>query len=76
MDSNSSVGNVTTYYILTTDGLGEEKETNISKGFTVNPETTYAQVDTASRAIANIMTNTYQDTILVTKISVNEIMAV
>lgn len=75
MDSDSSIGNVDTYYLETTDNLGETVQTNLSKSFTINPSATYAQVDTASRQIAALTKNDYADTILLTKISVNEVMA-
>lgn len=75
MDSSTAIGNVTTYYLETTDALGNNVETNISKGFTVNANATYADVDETSRALTNLSRDSYVDTILVTKISVNEVMA-
>lgn len=75
MDSNTVIGNVSTYILKTTDPLNNDVETNISKGFSVNYNTTYGKVDTASRALAALLYNTYADTILVTNMSVNEIMA-
>jgi len=75
MAANTNIGKVDKYILQTTDALGESMETNISKGIAVNPSATYSQVDTASRAIAALSQNSYHDTILVTNISVNEVMA-
>ena len=68
----AAIGSVETMYLQTTDQLGTKYETNISKGFKVNSEATYQQVDAASRALAELSTNTYGDTLLITKVSVNE----
>ncbi len=73
--STDFIGNVTTIYLKTTDTLENTYETNISKGFAVNPAATYAQVDTAVRALNQLTTNTYDDTTLVTAVSLNEVMA-
>lgn len=75
MDANSPIGNVTTIYLNSYDQLDNTYKTNISKGFEVNPEATYSQVDTALRGINGLTRNTYDDTILVTEISVNDVMA-
>ena len=75
MSANSAIGQVEKYILQTIDAIGDINETTLSKGFTVNNTTTYQQVDTASRAIAAISKDTYKDTILVTNISVNEIIA-
>lgn len=75
MAANSAIGQVETVYINSTDSFEEVHETNVSKGMRVNPYATYQQVDTAARAIAGLTKNTYNDTILVTKISVNEVMS-
>lgn len=75
MDAESAIGNVDKYLLKTLDTEGKTVETNISKGFTINSEATYGEVDTASRALANLIRNTYNDTILVTNISVTEILA-
>lgn len=77
MDSATTVGRVTQYVLITQAVTGDATiyETNISKGFTVNPEATYGQIDTASRAIATLSTNAYRDTDLITKISVTEVLA-
>lgn len=74
MDSNTSIGIVDKYLITLTDGLSNDT-INVSKSFTVNPDATYGQVDEASRAVVALSRETYQDTILVTNISVNEIIA-
>ena len=75
MSANSAIGQVDKYILKTLDSLGEDNENVISKGFTVNSTATYQQVDTASRAIAALSKDTYNDTILVTNISVNEVIA-
>jgi len=75
MAAGTAVGQVQTMYLVTTDALENVYETNISKGFTVNSAATYAQVNTANRALASLSTNTYSDTKLVTNISVNEQIA-
>lgn len=75
MAAGTAIGKVQTMYLVTTDALNESYETNISKGFTVNPTATYAQVNVANRALVNLSTNTYQDTKLITEISVNEEIA-
>lgn len=74
MVSTDSIGNVTTIYLKTTDALDNTYETNISKGFAVNPAATYAQVDTAVRALNQLTTNTYDDTTLITEVSLNAVM--
>lgn len=68
----AEIGNVQTMYLQTSDQLGNNYETNISKGFSVNSAATYQQVDTAVRALAELSTNTYGDTVLITSVSVNE----
>lgn len=68
----AAIGNVLTIYLKSVDTADNEIKTNISKGFTINPSATFEQVDTASRAIIALSTDTYSDTILTTDISVNE----
>lgn len=75
MAASSPIGNVTTIYLKTYDQLDNQYQTNISKGFEVNPEATFQQVDTAARGINSLTRNTYDDTILITEVSVNEVMA-
>ena len=72
MAANSPIGNVDKYVIKTTDNLDNATETTLAAKFKFNPEATYENVDIASRAIAALSTNTYNDTILVTNVSVNE----
>lgn len=69
------IGRVTQYIILSEDALSTVAETNISKGFTINPGATYQQVDSASRSLIGLTTQTYQDTNLITTISVTEILS-
>lgn len=75
MGANSEIGQIQTYYILSKNQAQEDVQTNISKGFTVNPATTYSQIDAASRALTSLTTNVYYDTQLITIISVNEVLA-
>lgn len=75
MAANDAIGNVDKYILKTVDALGTPHETTISKGFIINSAATYQQVDTASRAITALSKNTYEDTILVTNISVNEVVS-
>lgn len=77
MAANSPIGAVDKYLLMTQNALStEDTETNIRRNnIVMNTGATYQQVDTASRALASLSTNTYKDTILVTNISVNEILA-
>lgn len=75
MDSNTAIGNVTQFVLKTTDNLGENVETALSKNFIANENATYANVDTAMRALASLTRNTYSDAICITNISVNEVIA-
>lgn len=75
MGSDTTIGQVDQFILKTTTNLGETVETGISKKFIGNSEATYANVDTAMKALASLSTNTYSDTICVTNISVNEVMA-
>lgn len=68
----ATIGNVQTVYLITMDNQYNRYETNVSKGFQVNPEATYQNVDDAMRALNALSTNTYQDTTLITAVSVNE----
>lgn len=68
----ATVGNVTEMILQTQDALQNYDETKINKKFYINPNATYQQVDTAARALVLLSRNTYVDTILVTKVSVNE----
>lgn len=70
------VGNVTSMKILSSDTLGNDAETTINTSrLFVNPNATYEQVDTFARALMGTSTNTYNDTNLITVISVNEVLA-
>lgn len=74
--ASDPVGNVTEMYLLSNDQLGETYQTRITgTKCMVKPSATYEQVDTALRGLANLSTNTYNDTILITSISVNDIIA-
>lgn len=71
----AEIGNVSIMYLKSYDALGNTYETNVSKGFIVKSTATYQEVDTAVRSINSLTTNTYDDTILVTNISVNDVLA-
>lgn len=76
MDSNTAIGQVTNFVIQTTTPLGETVETKINRNyFYANPEATYSQVDTATRALISLSVNNYKDTICITNISVSEVLA-
>lgn len=71
-----SVGNVSSMILKTKDALNNTNETTITnQKLFVNPEATYQEVDTFARALAGLSTNSYDDTNLVTNISVNEKLA-
>lgn len=72
MAASEYIGNVTTMYLKTTTPLAEEIQTNISKGLVVNGAVTYGQLETAARQLNQLTTNTYEDTICITEISVAE----
>lgn len=72
----AAVGNVTSLIIKSTDATENDYETTITgKNVFVNPNATYQQVDQISRALNALSYNTYQDTDLITKVSVNEKLA-
>lgn len=76
--SNTSVGKVTQAILVTTTPNGDTEETSIitsSGKLKLKEEYTYDGVNSMFRAFANISTNTYQDTIVITRWSVNEILA-
>ena len=75
MGSDTTIGQISQFVLKTTNTLGETVETALNKKFIGNSEATYANVDTAMKALASLSTNTYSDTICVTNISVNEVMA-
>lgn len=76
MAANDPVGNVDAMKILTTDSTGETyTDTVTSKKIFVNPNATYTQVNAQARALAALSFNSYDDTVLVTSISVNEVLA-
>lgn len=69
----SAIGNVNEYRIQSKDSFDNNYDTKIFNS--CNPEATYQQVDAASRALIGLTKNTYYDTILVTNVSVNEVLA-
>lgn len=74
MASDTSIGNVQTIYLESYDSLQTKYETNISKGFVINRSATFADVNTAARALNALTTNYYEDTTLATNVSVNQEM--
>lgn len=75
LSGSDPVGNVDTLYIISRDQYNQEIQTNISKGLKVNPEATYENTDTVARSLNWLSRNSYEDTIAVTKISLNEVLA-
>ena len=72
MAATDIVGDVSAVYLVSNDQLGNRYETRINTNkSTINGETTYQQVDTAMRQLASLSTNTYDDTLLITSVSVN-----
>lgn len=75
MSASSQIGDVTDILLKNSDAYGNNYSTNISKGFKVNPVATYQQVDSAIRAVNGLTTHSYDDTVLITQISVNNEMS-
>lgn len=73
MAANTPVGNVTQMILKSADGNGNNYETKLP--FVINSTATYEKVDAAARALSSLSTNTYQDTLLITQVSVNEVLA-
>lgn len=69
----ATVGNVDKCYIKSSDSLGNESETLISTKLKINPAATYTQIVDSSRALMQgVSFNSYQDTILITRVSALE----
>lgn len=75
MDSDTKIGVVDRFILVTKDSLKQTIETPINKNFTENPDATYGQVDAAFRAVTELSKNNFYDVICVTNISVEEIMS-
>lgn len=72
MAASSSVGEVNAIYINSFDQLGNKYQTRINTNkSTIKADSTYSQVNTAMRQLISMSTNTYEDTTLITAISVN-----
>ena len=69
----ATIGNVTEYRIESYDPFSNLQNTKIWTYLRAN--TTYQEIDAASRALIGLTKNTYEDTILITKVSVNEVLA-
>ena len=67
------IGKIDKMYIITYDQLGNRYETNItSKNIVVKSTKNYEEIDTMNRLlISDVSTNTYNDTILIKTISLN-----
>lgn len=61
-----------TLQIQGTDTSGKEVTKNLSN---INPESTAAQLDAFSKKVNALTTNTYKDTMLIDKTSLNELTA-
>lgn len=75
MDSDTKIGKVDRFILVTKDSMEQTIETPINKSFIENPDATYGQVDAAFRAVAELSKNNFYDVICVTNISVAEVMA-
>lgn len=75
MAANSLVGDVQKVEISTIDSLENKYTTTLNTRIKLKQTAKYSNVDTSIRALLNLSTNTYQDTDLITDISVNEQMA-
>lgn len=75
MAASDPVGNVSKMILVSKEESGDEHSTTISNRLLINPEVTYQQVDTVSRALIGMSKDSYYDTLLVTNISVTEVIA-
>lgn len=75
MDSDTKIGKVDRFILVTQNSMEQTIETPINKNFIENPDATYGQVDAAFRAVAELSQNRFYDVICVTNISVAEVMA-
>lgn len=72
MAANTQVGDVNAVYLTTFDQLGNKFETKINTTkSTLKRTATYNEVNSAMRQLVSMSTNTYEDTLLITAISVN-----
>lgn len=72
----AAVGNVDSMKLKMKDQLGNDIVTTLTNTrLFVNPHATYQDADTFARALQGLTKNTYQDTDLITIISVNEKLA-
>lgn len=69
----AAIGKVTEYRIKATDSFGNTVDSKIWGS--LNPNATYQQVDANSRALIGLSKNTYDDSTLITEVSVNEVLA-
>lgn len=82
MAALDQIGDVSKIEIQSVDSAQTNYNTNIieqlnsnSVGLFINPYATYQTVDTAARALINLSTNTYNNSILYTQIDLAEQMA-
>lgn len=77
--SDTQVGNVTQAILKTTESTtGDPIETTIvssTSKLRVNKTAKYYTINHTFRAIANLTRDSYADTILITRVSVSEVMA-
>lgn len=67
MASNTTIGNVTKLDLITNDNIGNIYYTYLNKnGLKINNNATYANVDTATRNLVNLMTNIFNNVALIT----------
>lgn len=61
--------------MISLDQMGNKIETNLNKNFGRTKIATYEQINTIARALNNLTTNTYNDSLVVMTKSVNEALA-
>lgn len=72
----AAIGDVQEMLLRSLDQLGKSYDTKVNiSGLKINPGKTYQEIDTAQRALCGLTSNTYNDTYLITKVSVNEVLA-
>lgn len=73
MAASELVGNVTQMNLVTSDNLGNKTETPITnKNLHIRPTANYQQVDDFAQRLAGLSSRTYEDTNLLTIISVQQ----
>lgn len=75
MAASSYVGNVQTVQIISIDSLENKYTTTLNSRIKPLTNATYSNIDSSTRSLISLSENTYQDTHLITDISVNEEIA-